>query len=78
MQGHKDEAVKELQTALRIDPNSAQTRNVLNAILSGPKYSPQDALRQKQRTELTSDICKITEQARVAHQATGLPGQQSP
>jgi hypothetical protein len=78
MQGHKDEAVKELQTALRIDPNSAQTRNVLNAILSGPKYSPQDALRQKQRTELTSDICKITEQARVAHQATVLPGQQSP
>ena len=50
MQGHKDEAVKELKTALRIDPNSAQTRNLLNAILSGPKYSPQDALRQKQRT----------------------------
>jgi hypothetical protein len=40
-----------LQTTLRIDPNSAQTRNLLNAILSGPKYSPQDALRQKQRTE---------------------------
>jgi len=35
--GHKDEAVKELQTALRIDPNSAQTHNLLNAILSGPK-----------------------------------------
>jgi len=32
MQGQKDEAVKELQTALRIDPNSAQTRKVLNAI----------------------------------------------
>jgi tetratricopeptide (TPR) repeat protein len=51
MQGHKDESVEELQTALRIDPNSAKTRNVLNAILSGSKYSPQDALRQKQMTE---------------------------
>lgn len=32
-QGHRDEAMKELHTALKIDPNSVKTRKVLKSIL---------------------------------------------
>jgi Flp pilus assembly protein TadD len=32
-QGHREEALRELRTALKIDPNSAKVRKILNIVL---------------------------------------------